>query len=394
MAVRKIEYTVSADGIEPAVKQFAGVQGDHKATELIFNIDTTLYESLTEQLSDGGKLIYRFDGYDGEGGLCRSDTTDLSKTVTYSIEEWLTRFGGIVKVVLVISLLKDDLTEMELFSFPALLQLKNLPEGTETDGESYESMSVLAQVAKDSANTAVESAEVAVEARKKTELARAALENGTVWVFDGGDAEGNVDLDGDGVPDTNTADIKFVIDGEMSDSSENAVMNKIIKAYVDKLVSNTVKSLIKQAKLDAHPVGSYYWSSKPDSPANLFGGTWERVQGKFILAAGTYTDKNGEERTYTVGDNDLGEYSHKLTESEMPSHRHGLEYSTDGQTWKSTIDNMFGRDGEFAGENYLGVSNSVGGFDKWSARIGEKGNSQPHNNMPPYEVAYCWKRTA
>lgn len=231
MAVRKIEYRVKTDGIEPAVKQFAGVQGDHKATELIFNIDTTLYESLTEQSLDGGKLIYRFDGYDGEGGLCRSDTRDLTKTVTYPLEEWLTRFGGIVKVVLVISLLKDDLTEMELFSFPALLQLKNLPEGTETDGESYESMSVLAQVAKDSANTAVSSAEVAVDAKEKTELARAALENGTVWVFDGGDAEGNVD-----------ADVKFVVDGEMSDNSENAVMNKIVKAYVDAISKDLEKT--------------------------------------------------------------------------------------------------------------------------------------------------------
>lgn len=211
MAVRKIEYCVDTSGIQPAVKQFGGIQGEHRATELVFKIDKPLYDSLTAQGVDGAKLIYRFDGYDGQGGCSKSDIKDLTKeNVSYLLEERLTRFGGIVKVVLVITLLKNDSTEMELFSFPALLQLKNLPEGTEVGGESHESMSVLAQVAKDSANVASNSAKVAVEAREKTERARAALEGGTVWIFDGGDAEGNVDLDGDGKTDYNVADVKFV----------------------------------------------------------------------------------------------------------------------------------------------------------------------------------------
>lgn len=245
MAVRKIEFTVSTDSIEPAVKQFAGVQGDHKATEVVFNIAPELYRNLTTQATNGARLIYRFDGYDGEGGFKSSDTFELTETtVSYLLEEWLTRFGGVVKVVLVISILKNDLTEMELFNFPALLQLKNRPEGVETDGENYESISTLAQVAKDSANVAVDAKNSAMEAQDKTERAKAALENGTVWVFDGGDAEGNVDLDGDGIADVNAADIKFVVDNEMSDNSENAVMNKVIKAYVDNV--NMSVSEVKQ----------------------------------------------------------------------------------------------------------------------------------------------------
>ena len=378
MAVRKIEYRVSANGIEPAAKQFGGVQGDHKATELIFNIENSLYQSLTAQVVDGAKLIYRLDGYDGEGGVCRSNTGELTDMqVTYPLEEWLTRFGGVVRVVLVISLLKDDLTEMELFSFPALLQLKNLPEGTESDGESHESMSVLAQVAKDSAKKAVSSAEVAVDAKKKTELARVALENGTVWVFDGGDAEGNIDLDEDGVADVNTADIKFVVDGEMSDSSENAVKNMVIKKYID--------NLIKQVKLDAHPVGCYYWSSEATEPAELFGGEWEQVQGKFILAAGTYTDKNGEERTFEVGGNDNGEYGHALTEGEMPSHKHTTTgYSVIDGGMNITEPHFIYQD--IGTTTYIARNIDFG--------MNDTGGNQPHNNMPPYEVAYCWKRIA
>ena len=245
MAVRKIEFTVSSDGITPSVKQFAGVQGDHKATEVVFNIAPELYRSLKSQATNGAKLIYRFDGYDGEGGFKSSDTAELTEAqLSYELEEWLTRFGGIIKVVLVISALKNDLTQMELFNFPALLQLKNSPEGVETDGINRESMSTLAQVAKDSANTAVDAKNIAVEAQSKTERARAALENGTVWVFDGGDAAGDVDLDGDGTPDMNTADIKFVVDNEMSDDSGNAIANAIVKEYIDKTIANAKKELL------------------------------------------------------------------------------------------------------------------------------------------------------
>lgn len=37
-----------------------------------------------------------------------------------------------------------------------------------------------------------------------------------------------------------------------------------------------------------HPVGSYYWSSEATDPSELFGGTWERVINRFILAGGKY----------------------------------------------------------------------------------------------------------
>ena len=165
MSVRKIEFTVKVDSIEPAVKQFAGIQGEHRATEIVFNIDDSLYEKLQPQANNGEKLIYRFDGYDGEGGVKASDTFELkNQSVNYLLEEWLTRFGGMVKVVLVISIFKNDLTEMELFNFPALLQLKNKPDGVETDGENYESMSTLAEVAKESAKQANDAVE---EVREK-----------------------------------------------------------------------------------------------------------------------------------------------------------------------------------------------------------------------------------
>lgn len=393
MAIRTVEYTVSVGGISPSVKQFGGVQSEHKATEVLFNIENSLYEMITAQSDvDGAKLIYRFDGYDGEGGVCRSDTGDLTGTqVKYLLEEWITRFGGVVKVVLVISLLKDDLTEMELFSFPALLQLKNLPEGADKSGESYESMSVLAQVAKDSANTAVTSADIAVEAKEKTELAKAALEGGTVWVFDGGDASGNVDTDGDGVADVNTADVKFVVDNEMSDDSENAVKNRVIKAYVDENVSKTndkvttnsenivdIQQAINIMWSKIYPIGSIYISTVSTSPAILFGGTWVQIKDTFLLAAGD---------TYIAGATG-GEATHTLTCDEMPSHSHDRYFTNTGGA-----QTMEGAEGDMG--ILQGTCTTTSKQTTWQRMFTyRKGNDQPHNNMPPYLVVYVWTRTA
>lgn len=178
MAVRQIKYTVYADRLEPSVKQFGGMQGDHKATEVLFEISDSLYKILKEQAeSTNGRLIYRFDGYDGAGGVHSSDTTDLPEEdgeellvmLRYPLEEWITRYGGQIKVVLVISLIKDDLTEMELYNYPAVIQLKNLPTGATVPGENHESISTLAQVAKESAEIAAKAKEEAVAAQIKAE---------------------------------------------------------------------------------------------------------------------------------------------------------------------------------------------------------------------------------
>ena len=114
-----------------------------------------------------------------------------------------------------------------------------------------------------------------------------------------------------------------------------------------------------------YPVGSYYWSSSSTSPGTLFGGTWTQVKDRFVLAAGS---------SYSVGSTG-GEASHKLTVSEIPAHAHYTSVYTGS-----------GSVGHFAG---TGGSNLYSNCD-----TGTAGGGNAHNNMPPYIVAYCWRRTA
>ena len=77
-------------------------------------------------------------------------------------------------------------------------------------------------------------------------------------------------------------------------------------------INKIMTQMLAQAKLDAHPIGSLYWSKYDTDPSELFGGTWEQIKDTFVLAAGD---------TYEAGTTG-GEATHTLTINEMPSHTH------------------------------------------------------------------------
>lgn len=130
---------------------------------------------------------------------------------------------------------------------------------------------------------------------------------------------------------------------------------------------------ITQLLLMAHPIGSIYSSTAATSPADLFGGTWERIKGAFIWGI-----EDGEQAGITGG-----EAKHTLTVDEMPSHTHIISHTSDneglGVAWGAT---KSGSDG---------YTVTLGGSPIYARTMG---GDQPHNNMPPYYGAYVWRRTA
>ena len=123
-----------------------------------------------------------------------------------------------------------------------------------------------------------------------------------------------------------------------------------------------------------YPVGSYYWNSNSTSPATLFGvGTWTQITNQFIFAAG------GD---YASGDTG-GEVDHLLTIQEMPSHDHRCIMD---QSFYAYGGPMESNDGPASGHGYA--------YPFYYSFTGTKGGSRSHNNMPPYIVAYCWRRDA
>lgn len=364
MAIRTIGYSVKSDGISPNTEQQAGLQSEHAVTQLVFSLDSTLYQALLSEKGETDTLVYRFDCCDSMGGAVKTEPSALtSDTVSFTVGENLTRSGGKARVYLVISRYNsEEKTETELLSFPAKLRFENVPETDSDNGNSRESLSTLTEAAKNAAARAEQSADTAVEAQGKTETARLAIEGGSTVIFDGNGTFGKMDAD-------------LVVDTELSEASDNAIANKAVAIKINELFA-LINQVKKETLLDSHPIHSFFYSSDPIDPSTLFGGTWEQIKDTFLLAAGS---------TYAAGATG-GEATHTLTIDEMPRHGHAPNrwvqvMSPGGNT--GTIGQegtMTGSYGDFVSEqNYN--SNAAGG-------------DQPHNNMPPYLAVYVWKRTA
>ena len=131
-------------------------------------------------------------------------------------------------------------------------------------------------------------------------------------------------------------------------------------------IDSSSQSSIPQSITDIfYPVGSIYQTENTAfDPNTTWGGTWVKIEGKFLL---------GSSSSHVVGTTG-GEETHKLTVNEMPSHGH--------QVWH-------------LGTTSGGNDGWVGTGGSWSGReTGSKGGDQPHNNMPPYYTVNIWKRTA
>ena len=145
------------------------------------------------------------------------------------------------------------------------------------------------------------------------------------------------------------------------------------KSYVDTLVN-----LI-------YPVGSIYISASSTSPATLFGGTWEQIKDRFLLAAGS---------SYAAGATG-GEASHTLTVSEIPLHDHEeTSLATGYRGWAETQIKAFSTHIPYNSEHYTATVKSVKAATvSANAKTYGTGGGAAHNNMPPYLAVYVWKRT-
>ena len=135
-----------------------------------------------------------------------------------------------------------------------------------------------------------------------------------------------------------------------------------------------------------YPVGSIYMSVKQNSPASLFGGSWEQIEGRFLLGVGTPAANNSnwfgelnmaKDDPYGWVEARGGQFHHVLTTSEIPPHNHSLHFSKNVGPYANP---PLG-DG---GTEWGGKSNT----------ISNTGGGQAHNNMPPFYTVYMWKRVS
>lgn len=215
---------------------------------------------------------------------------------------------------------------------------------------------------------------------------------------------------------------KTIVDSGLSSSSTNPVQNKAISSALGKklnLSGGTMTGALttKGIKLtsgtdygttlpnspatnqlffqttgsnfvldNVYPVGSIYMNVNSTNPGTLFGGTWEQIQGRFLL---------GMSSSYPAGSQG-GEASHTLTTAEMPIHGHNPanEAGYSGFITNSKKAFSIGDMGSQSGSGrYYPYASAAFDISR-NTMTGTTGGGNPHNNMPPYLSIYIWKRTA
>ena len=137
----------------------------------------------------------------------------------------------------------------------------------------------------------------------------------------------------------------------------------------------------------AYPVGAIYISTVSTSPASLFGGIWERLKDRFLLASGD---------TYAAGATG-GEAAHGLTTEELPEIT-GQIYSGTGidSSGLGTFRGAAGCMSVVSARNQGIPTGSTwpSGSTGYAYVNMAFGGNAAHNNMPPYLAVYMWQRVA
>lgn len=163
----------------------------------------------------------------------------------------------------------------------------------------------------------------------------------------------------------------YVGDTEPTDSN--------IKCWVSPSGKIDLSSLWDQI----YPVGSIYITVNATNPSTLFGGVWEKIEGRFLIGTGSNkantTSYWGElsANNHAMPVKEMGgEAKHTISVQEMPSHQHEISLPDGGDLYTSSVEWKVTQTGRaYAGD-----------------MISATGNNQPHNNIPPYYAVNMWQR--
>lgn len=163
---------------------------------------------------------------------------------------------------------------------------------------------------------------------------------------------------------------------------------------------HAVREALGQNWLNIYPIGSIYMSVNEVDPSLVFGGTWQQIKDRFLLACGD-TYNNGETGgaanhtpSGTVG-------NHTLTVNEMPAHTHEVTGSaTHGSDYIALSPQDVGATA--GGTSTSRIEAATTGLSV-EGTAQTKGGGQAHNHsftgisadtMPPYLAVNVWVRTA
>ena len=119
MALRKVIFNVSKNGVEPLDYAWGGIQNEDNATEVNFVLDNEYFLTLNE---DCETLFFRIDFESGFAGYHPSENLEVvDKTVKREIPKAITQFGGDITSTLVVTRLLNNGEYQQILTVPVTL---------------------------------------------------------------------------------------------------------------------------------------------------------------------------------------------------------------------------------------------------------------------------------
>lgn len=162
-----------------------------------------------------------------------------------------------------------------------------------------------------------------------------------------------------------------------------------------------------------YPVGSIYMSMSATEPGTLFGGTWSKIEGRFLYAVeadSVPTGTTGGNANVSLSSDNIPSHSHSvsLSTSSSGSHNHEprngnsfvtCDSSSDSFSRAGTAFNASGNPCITAPDSSIqssGYYTANGGSHTHTVRGNTEstGSGSSFSIMPPYMAVNCWQRTA
>lgn len=158
-----------------------------------------------------------------------------------------------------------------------------------------------------------------------------------------------------------------------------------------------------------YPVGSIFMSTVGTDPGTYLGGTWERIQGKFLLAA------NDTSSAYNAGKTG-GAVSATITTANLPAHKHTASfkgithnaqvrccgsaatgqviaaYGSNTITLKANTGDSWGSTISYTTKSHK--TDVISWTDGGTVTVNNTGSGTALSIMPPFVAVYVWKRTS
>ena len=363
--IRTLRVQADANGVRPSNPQYAGVQGEHNATRVIFALDEALLRA---------EYRYRFEFVDSMGGLdAGGEATPVDGELSCLLPEPWTRAGGCGTLRLcAVAAGADGQEEQVVYTLPALLTFATRESAGPLEDEVKSNLSALmtdAREATDAANEAAESANAAadkVDEAVSSANAATANANRAAASADASAATANAAAGG-------AQEAKEAADTAASGANTAAEQARTAAASANTAAgtastaasnANAVADAV-QAKLDAGELKGEKGDTGPQGVSGVYVGDGDMPEGYTVQV-----DPTGDMLCYTAGESD-SRYL-RATEIRRP-------FTGGGITLTDADDAAFG------GVTVLGATTETG--------TGDKGPDNPYalTGVQPASLTVCGK---